>query len=128
MELAQDGFLDFVCEQLAPLGEITVRKMFGGCCLYCDGIVFALIARSTLYLKADEQNRPDFERRGLEAFRPFPEPAAVMQYYLAPPELFEDPKAVLRWGGGAVAAGTRAKQKKSRPKSRTAKPRRKPAK
>lgn len=37
-------YIEFLKEWLAPLGEISARAMFGGHCLYCDGVVFALVA------------------------------------------------------------------------------------
>ena len=109
---ARSSYLDFVVEQLAPLGPISSRSMFGGYCLYCNGVVFALVARDTLYLKADGQTRPDFEAAGLPPFRPFPDRPEVMQYYQAPAEFFEDGDALLRWGRAAVAAGRRAQARK----------------
>jgi DNA transformation protein len=113
-------YLDFVIEQLGTIGEITSRRMFGGRCLYCDGVVFALMDGDTLYLKADAENRPAFEEAGLPAFRPFADkPGYVMQYYLAPAEMFEDSGEVRRWAGGAVQAGRRAQQKKKPKKKRT---------
>jgi DNA transformation protein and related proteins len=27
--VASDGFAEFLCDQLAPLGRITIRRMFG---------------------------------------------------------------------------------------------------
>jgi DNA transformation protein len=110
----QRGYVDFVLEQLSPMGEITARSMFGGHCLYCDGIVFALIGNNVLYLKTDEVNRPDFENRGLEPFQPFEDKSGVMSYYAAPPEIFEDSDAMKRWVGSAVDAGRRAQAKKKR--------------
>ncbi len=109
----QDGYVEFVLEQLAPTGEITARRMFGGHCIYCDGIVFALIGNNVLYLKTDEVNRPDFLNMGLAPFQPFEGKSPVMSYYTAPPEIFEDPDAMKRWVGSAVDAGRRAQAKKS---------------
>jgi len=109
----QESYVSFVIEQLAPLGSITSRAMFGGHALYCDGIVFALIAANTLYLKADEVNRPQFEAEGLEPFHPFEDHDAVMQYYLAPAELFESVDGLEHWARGAVEAGRRAALKKN---------------
>lgn len=108
-------YLEFLTEQMSPLGEITTRAMFGGYCLYCDGIVFALVANQSLFLKADDGNRGDFDARGLKAFQPFEGPE-TMSYYEAPPEIFEDPEAMKQWGRGAVAAGrrTQLKTKKKR--------------
>jgi DNA transformation protein len=111
----QSSYVDFVMEQIAPLGEITSRSMFGGHCLYCDGVVFALIAANVLYLKADGVNQPEFEARGLEPFRPFEDRSGVMRYYAAPPEIFEDPDALKRWVSGAVDAGRRSKKPKKQP-------------
>lgn len=113
----QDGYVEFVLEQLAPMGEITTRSMFGGHCIYCDGIVFALIGHNVLYLKADEINRPDFVNMRLAPFQPFEGKSAVMSYYTAPPEIFEDPDAMKRWIGSAVDAGRRARTRK-KPKSK----------
>ena len=109
---AQHPFLEFLKEQIAPLGAIEARAMFGGYCLYCDGVVFALVANNQLFLKADDVNRREFETRRLGAFRPFDDQDVVMQYYEAPAEVLEDPEAMHRWCGGAVEAGRRAKSKK----------------
>ncbi len=112
-----DRFTEFVIEQLAPLGKITHRYMFGGWCLYCDGFVFALIADGALFLKGDAVNIPQFEARGLKPFKPFPDKNDVMKYFQAPPEIFEDDDALRLWCGGAVEAGRRsakpAKKRKS---------------
>ena len=86
--------------------------MFGGYCIYCDGTVFAIVAGNALFLKADDENRPQFVARGLLPFRPF-EGEGSMSYYQAPPEVFEDTDAMKEWGGSAVSAGRRASQ--SRP-------------
>jgi DNA transformation protein len=95
--------------------------MFGGHCLYCDGTVFALVAGSVLFLKVDEVNRPAFEARGLNAFKPFDDQDVTMSYYEAPPEIFEDSDAMKQWCGGAVEAGRRAQlKKKGRARTRRA--------
>ena len=106
------AYVEFVIERLEPLGNITARPMFGGFTIYCDDIPFGLVARDALYLKADEQNRPEFEGRGLPAFRPFEDQNSVMQYYASPAEMFEDSDALKHWAGGAIEAGRRARAKK----------------
>lgn len=111
MPQKSNPYLEFLVEQMSPLGEITSRSMFGGYCLYCDGTVFALVANQALFLKADDENRGAFDARGLKAFRPFEGPE-TMSYYEAPPEIFEDSDAMKHWCGGAVEAGRRAQAKK----------------
>ena len=114
------AYLDFVTEWLAPLGTITARSMMGGHVLYCDCIVFALIANNTLYLKANATTKPRFEDLGLKPFYPF-EGQASMSYYQPPAEFFEDADAMLEWGRMAIGAGTRAKTKsKKKPAKRKA--------
>ena len=88
--------------------------MFGGYCLYCDAVVFALVADGALYLKADDLNRNAFQERGLKPFKPFPDKDEIMSYYEAPPEIFEDPDQLQQWCGGAVEAGRRAQSRKKK--------------
>ena len=61
-------FLEFLKDQLRGLGHITTRRMFSGAGLYCDGVIFALILRDTLYFKVDDGNRQAYEAEGLEPF------------------------------------------------------------
>jgi len=117
MPQKNNPYLEFLAEQMKPLGEITWRSMFGGYCLYCNGIVFALVANQALFLKADDDNRGAFEVRGLQRFRPF-EGTESMSYYEAPPEIFEDPKAMKQWCGEAADAGRRVRQSKKKRKQR----------
>ena len=63
-----DDFADFVIELLGTVGTVSSRRMFGGRGIYCDGLMFALIAGDVLYLKTDEQSRPRFESAGSEPF------------------------------------------------------------
>ncbi|MBI1789944.1 MAG: TfoX/Sxy family protein [Acidobacteria bacterium] len=111
------SYVEYLVEQLSPLGQITVRAMMGGHTLYCDGVVFALVDDDTVYLKADDKNRPQFEAHGLAAFCPDPaKPQCTMSYHLAPPEIFEDRAALKKWAGGAIEAGRRAKGKRRSPR------------
>ena len=112
----RDKFTDFCVEQLSPLGSITSRYMFGGWCLYCNGVVFALIADGALFLKGGPNNIPDFEARGLKPFKPYPDQDVVMKYFQAPPEIFEDSDAMAKWCGGAIAAGASKKKSVSKRK------------
>jgi DNA transformation protein len=54
---ARNRYVEFLIEQFAPPGEITGRAMFGGYCLYCDGIVFGLVANSELYIDGKRKAR-----------------------------------------------------------------------
>ncbi len=44
-------FVEYVSEQMSDAGQITSRMMFGGCAIYCDGKVVALVGDDRLYVK-----------------------------------------------------------------------------
>jgi DNA transformation protein len=46
----------YLPEVFELFGPVTIRKMFGGYGVYHDGLMFALVADDTLYLKADDEN------------------------------------------------------------------------
>jgi len=118
---ATADFAEYTRELLAATGHVAARKMFGGYGLYCDGVMFALIADDVLYLKADERNRPALERAGSA---PFTYEAkghrTILAYWRAPDEAMESRELMAPWARGALDAALRAKA--TRP-HRAAKPR-----
>jgi hypothetical protein len=55
---------DFIHDLFAPFGPVTVRRMFSGAGIFAEGLMFGLIVRDVIYLKADDTNLADFEREG----------------------------------------------------------------
>ncbi|MDP3632950.1 TfoX/Sxy family protein [Phenylobacterium sp.] len=110
-------FLDYILEQLQPLGGVTHRRMFGGVGLSRHELFFALIAQDTLYLKVDDANRPDFEAAGCEPFKPFGGDKA-MSYWTTPLDALEDPEVLAAWAGKGLEAAARARTKPKRKPSR----------
>jgi len=113
-------YLEFLVDWLSPLGGITTRSMFGGHTLYCNGVIFAIVADNALYLKVDDANRPRFEHLGLEPIRPFPDRPEVMQYYPPPASFFDDTEVMKEWAQPAIEAGNRAQSRKRRRGTRAA--------
>ena len=108
-----DGFLQFVLEQLEPLGPITPKPMFGGVGLYARDLFFAILMRDVLYLKADAATRGAREAAGGLPFQPFPDRPrgkAVTQYYSAPISILEDGDALLGWARQSIAIAGQAKR------------------
>ena len=104
-------FLDFVIGQMAGLGVVTARAMFGGHGLYCNGLFIAIVADEQLYFKADAHSQPRFEACGLRRFRYQARGKTVqMMYYEAPIEVYDDARAMTEWGQLALAAAVRARQ------------------
>jgi DNA transformation protein len=104
-----DGFLEFVLEQLSGWGGVTARKMFGGAGLYRDGKMFGLIADDVAYLKVDDSNREQYVQAGSKPFKPYAEKPAVMPYYEIPPDVLEDPEALVEWAAQSHAIPKKAK-------------------
>jgi DNA transformation protein len=122
-------FAAYAVELLGTVGRVAARRMFGGYGLYCDGVMFALIADDVLYLKADDASRPEFERAGSE---PFVYEArgrrTTMAYWRAPDEAMESRELAAPWARTAVAAALRARSAKRKPRTRvrSARPKRRP--
>ncbi len=93
-----------ILDRLATLGEVTSRPLFGGHGLYWRGVIFGLLFGGKLFLKVDERSRPDFEARGMGPFRPN-ERQTLRSYYEIPPNVLEDPEALLSWVREAIRAG-----------------------
>jgi DNA transformation protein len=94
--------------------RIRARSMFGGVGVYSGDLFFALIADDTVYFKADESTRPEFEARGMGPFRPFGDDGGTMQYYQVPEDLLEDPEALRPWAEKAVAIARENRSRRPR--------------
>lgn len=111
---SKSEFVDFILEQMAPLGNVRAKSMFGGHGIYQSDRMFALIADGGLYFKADELTRGEFITRGLPPFTYEARGKSVaLQYYAAPPEVFDEEAAMILWSKRALEAALRAPAKKN---------------
>ena len=112
--VARSGeFVRFVLDLMAPLGEIRARAMFGGHGIYQADAMFAIVADDRLYLKADSATSGAFAERNLSQFTYVARGKTItMQYYEAPPEVFESPLAMQIWAQQSIAAALRARSDK----------------
>lgn len=100
----------FVKELFGPFGPVTIRRMFGGAGVYHDGVMLALIAGQSLYLKADERNRADFEKAGARAFTYTAKGrTTALSYWEVPEALYDDPDAFAEWARKAFDAAVAGK-------------------
>jgi DNA transformation protein and related proteins len=114
-----DDYLQYALEQLAGLGRVITRRMFGAVGLYHEGRFFGLIADDTLYFKVNDSNRRDYEARGMGRFRPYPDkPQLSMTYYEVPADTLEDADECAVWArkSVAVAAAAITGRRPSRPR------------
>ena len=100
--------LAHMLDRMAPLGTIVARRMFSGWGIYCDGAIFAIVAKDVIYLKADDAMRADFEALGIPAFKPFADKPMLMPYHALPDAAHDDDDVLLAWAARSVAVGRRA--------------------
>jgi DNA transformation protein len=116
----QAQYLAWVLEQLAGLGAVNTRRMFGGVGLYSGGLFFGLIDDDTLFFKTDSSNSGEYVARRMPRFMAPAVPGADRGYYQVPADIIEDAETLVAWARKSVAVALAAK-----PKPGTAKPARK---
>jgi DNA transformation protein and related proteins len=110
-----NNYVQYVLEQLAALGGITARKMFGGTGLYSEDLFFGLIDDDTLFFKVNDINRADYEARNMPQFRPFRDrPDVSLTYYQVPVDVLEDPSELAIWAQKSIAAAAAAPKRRKK--------------
>ena len=108
-------FVSYVAELMQSIGVVSAKRMFGGYGIFLEGRMFALVADSTLYLKADSETESEFEERGLERFKYHKKGKEYsMSYYCAPEEALEDMDEMNDWARRSFDAALRAAARKRR--------------
>lgn len=106
---------DFIRDLFASFGPVTVRRMFSGAGIFRDGLMFGLIVRDAIYLKADDASIADFEREGYTPFsytrgkksgRPSQH---ALPYWRLPERLYDDPDELAVWARRALTVAERKK-------------------
>lgn len=98
----------------AGAGPITLRRMFGGAGVYCEGVMFGLVIEGTVYLKTDEGSVGAFEREGS---RPFVyetrhRTVTVGAFWSLPERLWDEPEEAVSWARTAIGVARAAAKKK----------------
>jgi DNA transformation protein len=111
-----DPYHEYVRELLAPLGPVTIKRMFGGAGVMVHDVMFALIARDQLYLKVDDALKAALEEEGSEPFRYEKKTGevAVMAYYAMPDAAADDPEEASAWARRALDVALKARAGKGR--------------
>ena len=112
--VASPSFAEFLREQLAPLGRVTMRRMFGKTGVFCDQVMFAVVSEDTLYFRVDDGNRAVFKEA--EAFPPLNYEkkgrAIDLAFWRAPERLLDEPDELVLWARAALAAAHRVAAKR----------------
>ena len=112
-------YLEFVHETLAPLGAISVKRLFGGAGIHYHGLMFAMVMNDELYFKVDEASRKRYLARDCPPFSYATKNGrrALKSYFKVPDELLDDEEELVAWARTAAdvaLAADRAKRKGKR--------------
>jgi len=102
---------DAIRDMFESLGEVTIKRMFGGKGVYHQGKILALEVSGEILLKADAESAPEFAGAGSSqwVYEGKNKPVA-MPYWSIPDAALDDPDELTKWVGLAWAAALRAKK------------------
>jgi DNA transformation protein len=113
--VASDDFGEFLREQLAPLGRVSMRRMFGKIGVFCDGVMFGMVTDNTLYVRVDDRNRALFKEA--EASPPLnyrkQGESIDLAFWRVPERLIDEPDELVDWARAALGAARRVAAKRS---------------
>jgi len=124
--VASDSFAEFLREQLAPLGRLTMRRMFGKTGVFCNGLMFGMVTNDTLYFRVDEHNRELFkEAESVPPLNYEKQGGTIdLAFWCVPDRLLDEPDELASWARAALAAAGRvAAHSQRRAPKRSSKPR-----
>jgi DNA transformation protein len=114
--VASETYAEFLREQLAPLGRVTLRGMFGKTGVFCDGVMLGMVTEDTLYFRVDDHNRVTFKEA--QSFPPLNYKkrgsAIDLSFWRVPDRLFDEPDEFVTWARAALAAARRVAAKRER--------------
>ena len=118
--VASDGFAEFLREQLAPLGRVTMRRMFGKTGVFCNGMMFGMVSDDTLYFRVDADNRAVFKEAESVPPLSYEKQGSTidLSFWRAPERLLDEPDELVTWARAALAAARRVAAKRARPAPR----------
>jgi DNA transformation protein and related proteins len=114
--VASASFAEFLREQLAPLGHLSMRRMFGKTGVFCQGVMFGMVTDDTLYVRVDDHNRETFKEAA--AYPPLNYAkqgnSIDLSFWRVPERLIDEPDELVAWARAALAAAHRVAAKRER--------------
>jgi DNA transformation protein and related proteins len=113
--VASAEFAEFLKEQLAPLGYVTLRRMFGKTGVFCDGVMLGMVTDNTLYFRVDEHNRDAFKEAASHPPLNYRKQGEMIDlaFWRAPERLYDEPDEFVEWARLALAAARRVAAKRT---------------
>jgi len=119
--VASDGFAEFLREQLTPLGHLTMRRMFGKTGVFCNGLMFGMVADDTLYVRVDDDNKSVFKEAESAPPLNYEKQGQTIDlaFWRVPERLLDEPDELVTWARAALAAARRVAARRGRTASKS---------
>ena len=90
-------------DRLGGLGDIRIKKMFGGYGIFEEETMFSLIDKNgNIYLKVDDSNLPMYEKSGAAKH-------GRMPYYRVPADVLADDTILMDWAQISIRVAKESK-------------------
>jgi DNA transformation protein len=100
-----------IAEIFEAFGPVRTRRMFGGTGIYAEGVMFALEAYGTLYVKADAALAARLTAQGSQPFTYKGKGKPIrMSYWQLPETALDDPDEAADWARAALAVAHAARR------------------
>lgn len=100
---------NYVLEQVAFLGRMSSRAIFGGIGIFHDERLLGIVINGALYLHTSESNVADYVSRGMPQFKPYPNAFDLTtDHHQVPVDVVEDAEQLKIWAERSLNAAIEA--------------------
>jgi DNA transformation protein len=120
MGKSSSEFVEFIKEQLAPLGELVTARFFGGIGLSVDGTQFGMLMDNSAYFVVDDTTRSIYQKMGSNSFSYITKNGRVKvnRYFEVPSQALDEPAQLLVLAIESITVAKRTSEAKGK-KSKT---------
>ena len=103
---------EYVVDLLAPMGDVRIRRFFGGWGLVFDSLQFGVVLLGTLYFNVDDSTRQKYidEDSGPFEYDTKKRHVVVQRFYEVPARLLEGSDDIVEWAAEAVEVSRKKKR------------------
>ena len=118
--VASADFAEFLRERLAPLGPVSLRRMFGKTGVFCEGVMLGMVTENTLYFRVDSENQATFQEAAASPPLNYVKRGETIDlaFWRAPDRLLDEPDELVAWARAALAAAHRVASRRRPPACR----------
>ena len=112
--VASVEFTEFLKELLAPLGAVSVRRMFGKSGVFIEGVMLGMVRDNTLYLRVDALNQAFFQEAASSPPLNYEKRGEMidLSFWRLPDRLLDEPDEFVAWARSALGAAHRVASKR----------------